>query len=450
MRDLCLACCQNKRNDIYLIKVVEEGTQLKISIPDDKLIPRPIIVNLLKNIFQPDKDQACYYTICGEHGTGKTILIRIAIKEVSHGIIYVDVPYIVSNFGKAFGKAINFAFKEDVSLDNQFRQKLDESNSLKWTYGVIVYDNIGRLDPEIIRILQNGAKDNADSRTYIAVFVSSESSIPKIMKNNSSYSRASVRPIEIGDLTKEESMEYLVNKRNIKEATANSLYELVGGRIIDLKLVADEFLAGNTLKDIKRAISRITEGKLKSAQICPKQKYHKVACKIINYLLTTKELKYMEYLQFFDNYEEADEVLEKNVFAYHPGKNIVTFQSQSVELYIKTEADDFGVKLIDLTPADENDATTSDHMDTIIQEEYSPIAEGPSHQHPSNLKSSGENYGSKHHSSFSSIPSGKNNVNHNQHSNREPLEIPIELSTPPTAQITDEIIEPQNGGNEIK
>jgi hypothetical protein len=75
--------------------------------------------------------------------------------------------------------------------------------------------------------------------------------------------------------------------------------------------------------------------------------------------LTTKELEYKKYFQIFDNFEEADEVLEKNVFAYHPGKSIVTFQSQSVELYIKAEADDFGVKLIDLTPADEDDATTS-------------------------------------------------------------------------------------------
>jgi len=48
---------------------------------------------------------------------------------------------------------------------------------------VIVYDNISRLDPEIIRILQNSAKDNADSRTYIAVFVSSEGSVPKIMES---------------------------------------------------------------------------------------------------------------------------------------------------------------------------------------------------------------------------------------------------------------------------
>ena len=79
--------------------------------------------------------------------------------------------------------------------------------------------------------------------------------------------------------------------------------------------------------------------------------------------MITKELKYRKYVQFFDNVEEADEVLEKNLFAYHPKKNVVTFQSQSVELYIKTEADYFGVKLIDLTPADE-DNVNSNHATT--------------------------------------------------------------------------------------
>lgn len=103
--------------------------------------------------------------------------------------------------------------------------------------------------------------------------------------------------------------------------------------------------------------------------------------------MTNKELKYIKYLQFFDNDEEADEVLEKNVFAYHPGKNIITFQSQSVELYIKTEADDFGVKLIDTTPADKDN-----YAYAIIQEEYLPITKEPSHQHSSNLKSPRENY----------------------------------------------------------
>jgi hypothetical protein len=66
--------------------------------------------------------------------------------------------------------------------------------------------------------------------------------------DNPSYLRASYQPFEIGDLSKEESIEYLVNKHKIKEEVAKSLYELVGGRIVDLKLVADKYLAGETLE----------------------------------------------------------------------------------------------------------------------------------------------------------------------------------------------------------
>ncbi|CAI2185281.1 16079_t:CDS:2 [Funneliformis geosporum] len=179
-------------------------------------------------------------------------------------------------------KAINFAFEEAFSFNNQLRRKLgnidNKSDDPKWVktlkafkhnakaYNVkydrpmaIVYDNVSRLDSETI------------------IFVSSVGSVPKIMETNQS--------IEIGDLTKEE---YLVNKCKIKEETANSLYELVGGRFIDLMFVADEFLAVHAFK--------------------------------------------------------TDEVLEKNVFAYHLRKNIVIFQSKSVELYIKIEADEFDVK----------------------------------------------------------------------------------------------------------
>ncbi|PKC05308.1 hypothetical protein RhiirA5_421066 [Rhizophagus irregularis] len=373
-----LACCRGRNNDSRLIKNVKEGTRPEINVSADELFPRPIIVSHLKAIFQPAKNQSRYYTVCGEPGTGKTTLIKLALKEVGRGVVYVDVPPFVNDFGETFGEAINFAFEEDVSLNNQLRRKLsDESDEPKWVRAlitfqlaakaynvkydipaVIVYDNVDRLDPKTIRILQNSAKDNADSQTYIAVFVSSEGSVLKIMEAS----------------TKSKKKQQLV-------------YELAGGRIIDLNLVADEFLAGQSFKVIKQAILNITEKKLLRAQICPKQKYHKVACRIINSLLTNKELKYIKYLQFFDNDEEADEVLEKNVFAYHPGKNIITFQSQSVELYIKTEADDFGVKLIDTTPADEDN-----YAYAIIQEEYLPITKEPSHQHSSNLKSPRENY----------------------------------------------------------
>lgn len=65
------------------------------------------------------------------------------------------------------------------------------------------------------------------------------------------WSRAE-EPIEIGDLTREESLDYLINKREIKTVRegkidtteAERLYELVGGRIVDLQSVTGKFLKG--------------------------------------------------------------------------------------------------------------------------------------------------------------------------------------------------------------
>lgn len=127
--DLCLAFCQNKCNNSRLIKTIEEGTKPEIGILDDENFPRPIVVNLLKNIFQPDKNQSFYHSVCGEHGTGKTTLVRIASKEVGSGVIYIDVPSNVKDFGEAFGKAINFAFEERVSFTKQLIRKLGSINS---------------------------------------------------------------------------------------------------------------------------------------------------------------------------------------------------------------------------------------------------------------------------------------------------------------------------------
>ena len=62
------------------------------------------------------------------------------------------------------------------------------------------------------------------------------------------WSRANKPMIEIGDLSKEESMKYLTDKCKIKDEEAKKLYEFVGGRIYDLKFVADKFLVGQSLE----------------------------------------------------------------------------------------------------------------------------------------------------------------------------------------------------------
>src|SRR4051812_38703099 len=64
----------------------------------------------------------------------------------------------------------------------------------------------------------------------------------------SSWSREKKPVMEIGDLSERESMDYLVNKRKISSSEANKIYELVGGRIIELKAAADDFLDGKSFK----------------------------------------------------------------------------------------------------------------------------------------------------------------------------------------------------------
>jgi hypothetical protein len=81
--------------------------------------------------------------------------------------------------------------------------------------------------------------------------------------------------------------------------------------------------------------------KFKTAQLLRKQSNHEAGKKAIRALLDSKELDFTTFMEFFDNYEEADRVLEANVFSYHPEKHTVTFQSQSVESYIREKGDIF-------------------------------------------------------------------------------------------------------------
>ncbi|CAG8662707.1 783_t:CDS:2, partial [Ambispora leptoticha] len=252
--DLMYAWYRNRCNERLLNETVEKGTRPGAGISSDKFVPRPEIVERLKIIFQPYEDQSFYNMVCGEHETGKTILIRIASSEVGHGVIYVDIPANFNELGEAFGKAINFAFEERISFTEQLMGKIfgeinDKPKVSKWERAikafkragavykakhnkppVIVYDNVSRLahkNPEILDILQDDAKDNADDRKYIAVFVSSEGSVPRRMESRSAWSRADKPVMEIGDLSEKESIDYLINKRKINSVEAKKLYELI-------------------------------------------------------------------------------------------------------------------------------------------------------------------------------------------------------------------------------
>ncbi|CAB5359861.1 unnamed protein product [Rhizophagus irregularis] len=370
--DVLYACCRSLYNENLLNKTVEKGTQPKIDISNDEFVSRPQVVERIKEILQPHKNHSYYHLICGEHGTGKTTLARIASSEVGCGVIYVDIPADLSGLDKAFGKAINFA-SEKISITGQWLRKIKSdvdtpkisecAKALK-TFRhasevykakhdkpmVIVYDNVSYLvhkNPKILDILQDDAKHSADDRKYIAVFVCSEGSVPQRMESRSAWSRAKTPVMEIGDLSKEESMEYLIKKRKIKEVDAKKLFDLVGGRIIELKTVADDFLKGQEFEVVKKQVLNKVEKTFRSAELLPNGLYYEVGKSIIGDLLNSNnksnELSFLDFNKYFDKTEKLNEVLGSNIFSYHPEKNVVTFQSQSVKCYVHENADIFSV-----------------------------------------------------------------------------------------------------------
>lgn len=78
--------------------------------------------------------------ICGEFGTGKTLLVQKLLKEIGHGIIYIDVPYDVEDFGISFGNA-NFTFEENISLTKQLLRKIGSTDGKLIVIAFLLYSN---------------------------------------------------------------------------------------------------------------------------------------------------------------------------------------------------------------------------------------------------------------------------------------------------------------------
>ncbi|CAB4493669.1 unnamed protein product [Rhizophagus irregularis] len=88
-----------------------------------------------------------------------------------------------------------------------------------------------------------------------------------------------------------------------------SLVVLVTCETSKLKTVADDFLNGQSFE-------------VNTAQLLRKQLHHEVGKKAIKALLDSKELGFTTFIEFFDNYEEVDKVLETNIFSYHLEKTL--------------------------------------------------------------------------------------------------------------------------------
>ncbi|RHZ52402.1 hypothetical protein Glove_461g68 [Diversispora epigaea] len=339
----------------YANKAIQKGTIPEMNISSDKFYPRSQVLEKLKKLFTPQKYFQSCHIIYGKHGIGKSTLIKMASKEIGQGVIYVDIPSNIEDFGKNFAKAMNIkmsnlAYDTYNDRDNLLGKALQvferAAKDYKAKYGkplVIIYDNVDRLIPKNIKIvdrLQNNAI-YGNNENYISVFVSSEYLIPQRMDSRAHWENLDY--FEIGELTKEESIDYLVNKKNIKKEEAKKIYELVGGCIIDLEKVADDLFSGQSFEDIKKKIKIEVGKKFRIAKLMPGDRYYESGRNIINALLNSKELSRSE-LRKFSIYlynEDYKELMDKNIFEYHPKTHKITFESKLIEYYIRENADLF-------------------------------------------------------------------------------------------------------------
>ncbi|CAF0902159.1 unnamed protein product [Adineta ricciae] len=281
------------KNDYEIKHTFSNGSCPNFKFKEEQLLERRTLLDQLIKIVTPapDKLVSSYYIVLGEHGVGKSTLIRQAAREVGPGVVYVDVPSNVEKFGFAFARAIRFNFKEHIRLSTWIESKMfgsppDDGKEASWErvlqtfekyalnykkkYGsvpVLIFDSCDSLankDPKMLEILQDTAKTAIDDSAWITVFITSVGNAPEQMEGRSSITRASSF-IEISDLTKDEAMTYLIEKRGLSKDMAQSIYDLFGGRIKSLQNAASKLDSGvpfevirrSTLQDTARRIEKI-------------------------------------------------------------------------------------------------------------------------------------------------------------------------------------------------
>jgi len=135
----------------------------------------------------------------------------------------------------------------------------------------------------------------------------------------------------MSDLSKEEALEYL-KLREFDEKQAAQIYELVGGRMIHLKFIADEIKRNKTFEDMRKAMLSKAKGQLTSAEILPDSRYHKDRAKIVRELIKKGSISEDAYYSLVGR-DTGTELLETNIFAYHFNSGEITFQSTVMKRY---------------------------------------------------------------------------------------------------------------------
>jgi len=131
-------------------------------------------------------------------------------------------------------------------------------------------------------------------------------------------------------VSKEEALQYL-KLRKIDEEQATQIYELVGGRTIHLRSMADNIKHFTAMRQVMFSWA---SKQLRSARIFPGCRYHKDGAMIIRELLKKESISDDDYYSLV-GVDTGDKLLETNVFAFHFNSREITFKSAVMKRYCK-------------------------------------------------------------------------------------------------------------------
>ncbi|RIA83938.1 hypothetical protein C1645_833027 [Glomus cerebriforme] len=242
-----VSCCLFSSDTIrtYIKHIPEYFSKVSLKNENMAIIDQQdhkTIANLIADRHKPAES---YYLLIGPYGIGKTVLVTLAKERAGKGVLYVDAPNeeaFSTNLSQEI-KNLKWSVHDRYYWNGWFNEfeKIAEKIRRKENYTpLLIIDNV-KISKEnfsysnMIRKIQHSAKDASKHGNYNVMFIANDLKTLEFLLDDPAESNMEI--IFLGDLNKDVALSYLQN-HEVDKNTAEKIYEIFGGRIIDLNHVA--------------------------------------------------------------------------------------------------------------------------------------------------------------------------------------------------------------------